>query len=118
MTYTISMSRYEIETYVTEAGKAPFEIWVKSLKDGRAALAIAARIKRAAIGDFGDWKTLVGAKGIFEMRIHYAQGYRLFYTIVGQKVVLLLAGSTKQDQDRTIAKAKEYLANYNERVKS
>lgn len=110
------MRRYEIETYTTEAGKAPFETWVKSLKDGRATLAIAARIDRATIGDFGDWKTISGAKGIFEMRIHYAQGYRLFYTVVGQKVVLFLAGSTKQEQDKTIAKAKEYLADYNERV--
>lgn len=88
------------------------------MKDGKATLAIAASIKRAAIGDFGDWKSLSGAKGIFEMRIHYAQGYRVFYTIVGQKVVLLLAGSIKQEQDRTVAKAKEYLADYKEAVKS
>ena len=111
------MSRFEIETYTTETGKSPFEIWVKSLKDARANLAIAARIQRAATGDFGDWKSISGAQGVFEMRIHYAQGYRLFYTVVGQKVVLFLAGSTKQAQDKAIAKAKEYLADYNGRVK-
>lgn len=49
------------------------------------------------------------------MRIHYAQGLRIFYTIVGQKVILLLAGSSKRDQDRVIAKAKEYLADYYKR---
>lgn len=111
------MKRYEIETYVTEAGACPFQEWSQSLKDAKAKLAIIARIERAATGDFGDWKTLTGAKGIFEMRIHYAQGYRLFYTIVGRKVVLFLAGSTKQEQARTIAKAKDYLAEYNRRVK-
>jgi putative addiction module killer protein len=73
-----------------------------------------ARLERAAVGD---WKTVGGAKGIFEMRIHHAQGYRIFYAIVGQTVVLLLAGSTKQEQDRTISKAKEYLAEYKKRVK-
>jgi putative addiction module killer protein len=112
MDYTSYMKRYEIEAYVAEKGEAPFETWVRSLRDGKAQLAIAARIERASIGDFGDWKSIKGAKGIFEMRIHYAQGFRVFYTIVGQKVVLLLAGSTKQDQDRTIAKAKEYLSEY------
>ena len=112
------MSQYEIASYITEAGKNPFQAWVNDLKDARAHLAITARIKRAATGDFGDWKAIKGAQGLFEMRIHYAQGYRLYYAIIGQKVVLLLAGSTKQDQDRAIAKAKEYLADYNERVKS
>ncbi|MDO9415667.1 MAG: hypothetical protein Q7U22_06070 [Pararhizobium sp.] len=41
------------------------------------------------------------------MRIHYGQGYRIFYTIVGQKIVLLLTGSTKQDQAKVITKAKK-----------
>jgi putative addiction module killer protein len=52
------------------------------------------------------------------MRIQYAQGFRIFYTVVGQEIVVLLAGSTKQEQDKTIAKAKEYLADYNRRVKA
>jgi putative addiction module killer protein len=112
------MARYEIETYIAENGSAPFEIWVHSLRDTKARLVIAARIERASIGDFGDWKSIKGAKGIFEMRIHHAQGFRIFYTIVGQKVVLLLAGSTKQDQDRTIAKAREYLSDYIGKAKS
>ena len=112
------MSRYEIETYVAENGTAPFETWLWSLKDGKARLAISARIERASVGDFGDWKSIKGAKGIFEMRIHYAQGFRIFYTIIGQKVVLLLAGSTKQDQERAIARAKEYLSAYNGRATS
>ncbi|MCD2173337.1 type II toxin-antitoxin system RelE/ParE family toxin [Rhizobium sp. C4] len=111
------MKRYEIEIYLTEAGHCPFEEWNQSLKDAKARLAIMARIQRAATGDFGDWKSITGAKGVFEMRIHYAQGYRLFYTIVGTKIVLLLAGSTKKEQDRTIAKAKDYLADYNSRAK-
>ena len=116
MTYTASMSRYEIETYTTETGKAPFEVWLKSLRTAAPVWRLPPA-SNAAIGDFGDWKSLSGAKGIFEMRIHYAQGYRVFYTVVGQKVVLFLAGSTKQEQDKTIAKAKEYLADYNERVR-
>jgi putative addiction module killer protein len=109
------MNRYEIEAYSTEAGKVPFEIWTTSLKDTKSKLAVYARIERAAVGDFGDWKPITGAKGVFEMRIHYGPGLRIFYTVIGQKIVLLLAGSTKQEQDRTIAKAREYLDDYNRR---
>lgn len=109
------MSRREIEAYTTEAGKVPFETWLASLKDAKARLAIFARIERAAAGDFGDWKPLAGAKGIFEMRIHYGPGFRVFYAVVGQTVIVLLAGSSKRDQDRTIARAKSYLEDYNKR---
>ena len=51
------------------------------------------------------------------MREHYSPGYRIFYAVVGKKLVLLLAGSTKKDQKKAIAKAKEYLADYIERTK-
>ena len=79
--------------------------------------AIVARIDRATYGNFGDWKALSGAKGLFEMRIHYGQGYRIFYTVVDGRIILLLAGSEKRSQDKMIAKASEYLADYNRRVK-
>ncbi|MFQ5686596.1 MAG: hypothetical protein ACE5GV_08045 [Candidatus Scalindua sp.] len=51
------------------------------------------------------------------MREHYGPGYRIFFTVVGKKVVLLLAGSTKKDQKKVIAKAREYMADYEERTK-
>ncbi|MBB1248581.1 type II toxin-antitoxin system RelE/ParE family toxin [Rhizobium sp. G21] len=110
------MQRYEIEIYTRRDGRAPFEIWHHSLKDARAFLALQARVERAGRGDFGDWKKLSGAKGVFEMRISYAQGYRVFYTVIGQKIVLLLAGSTKQEQDKAIAKAIEYFEDYKMRT--
>lgn len=109
------MNRYEIEAYSTASGKVPFEAWVTSLKDAKSKLAVYARVERATVGDFGDWKPIAGAKGVYEMRIHYGAGLRVFYTVVGQKVVLLLAGSSKRDQDKTIVKAKEYLDDYNRR---
>lgn len=111
------MKRYEIEAYVNDAGEAPVQEWLAQIKDKTARTKLYARIDRASFGNFGDWKSLQGVKDVFEMREHYGQGYRLYYTIVGQKIVLLLAGSTKQDQNRTIAKAAEYLADYKRRAK-
>ena len=108
---------YDIEEYVTANGESPFSDWLSKLKDGIARAKLTARIDRAAHGNFGDWKPRVGAKGLFEMRENFGPGYRLFYSVIGQKVILILAGSAKKDQNRAIAKAKEYLADYETRVR-
>ncbi|MBT5306407.1 MAG: type II toxin-antitoxin system RelE/ParE family toxin [Candidatus Scalindua sp.] len=113
----MDMKQYDVEEYETITGKTPFGEWLLNLKDERAQAKIRARIRRASFGDFGDWKDIKGTKGIFEMREHYSPGYRIFYTVVGKKLVLLLAGSTKKDQKKTITKVKEYLADYVERTK-
>ena len=109
--------RYDISVYQSESGQAPFQDWVNSLKDPKARTIIASRIERAAAGLFGDWKPILGANGLCEMRIHFGPGYRIYYSIAGQGIVLLLAGSTKQTQDKTIASAKTCLADYNRRTK-
>jgi putative addiction module killer protein len=110
-------SRYQIAEYVTASGKSPYAEWFDGVKDTIARAKLAARIDRAAHGNFGDWKALAGAKGVYEMRENYGPGYRVFYSIVGREVILLLAGSTKRDQPRTIANAKEYLADYRKRAR-
>jgi len=108
---------YVIQEYVAPNGTRPFTDWLLGLKDSTARGKIAGRMDRAANGNFGDWKPLSGAKGVFEMREHYGSGYRIYFSIVGQKIVLFLAGSDKKDQNRMIAKAKEYLADYERRSK-
>ena len=109
--------RYDISVYQSESGQSPFQDWVNNLNDPKARTIIASRIERAAAGLFGDWKPIAGANGVCEMRIHFGPGYRIFYSIVGQKIVLLLAGSTKQRHDKTIASAKACLGDYNRRTK-
>jgi len=108
---------YDIEEYVTDDDKAPFGDWLLGLKDKRAQAKLRARIRRAAFGNFGDWKDIRGAKGVFEMREHYGPGYRIFASVVGKKIVLLLAGSDKKDQKKAITKVREYLADYQKRAK-
>lgn len=112
------MSRFEVIAFETGDGKSPFQDWYDGIRDSKAKTIVLARLGRAAEGNFGDWKSIAGAKGLFEMLISYGQGFRIYYTIMDGKLVLLLAGSTKQDQDRTISKAKEYLEEANRRLKS
>jgi putative addiction module killer protein len=109
------MKQYEIEEYVDPEGKLPFSEWLLGLRDAVARAKLTARIDRASFGNFGDWKAIKNAPGIFEMREHFGPGYRIYYSIVGKKIVLLLAGSTKQDQNKVITIVKRCLADYEER---
>ena len=112
------MAKYEVIAFEIQPGKAPFQDWYDGIKDAKAKTIILARIGRAAEGNFGDWKSIAGAKGLCEMRISYSQGFRIYYSVFGTRIILLLAGSTKQGQDRAIAKAKEYLAEAKRRAES
>ena len=106
---------YEVEEYATKQGATPFGKWLLGLKDKRAQAKLRARITRAAFDNFGDWKKIAGAPGLYEMRDHYGPGYRIYYSIQGQKIVLLLAGSTKKDQNKAITQATNRLADYQSR---
>jgi putative addiction module killer protein len=56
----------------------------------------------------------VGA-GLFEYRIDFGPGYRVYFGKDGETVVILLGGGTKKRQDRDIATAKERWKDYKER---
>jgi putative addiction module killer protein len=81
-----------------------FENWLDGLRDRVAKKRISMRITRVESGLLGDWKTV--GDGVSEMRVDYGPGYRLFYTVRGQVMVILLCGSEKRDQDRAIKLAK------------
>jgi len=84
-----------------------FEEWLGKLKDKRSKQRIRARILLAEGGNFGDCKTV--GDGVFEMRIHYGPGYRLYYCQRGEQVYLLLVGNdkgTNKEQTRDIEHAK------------
>jgi len=76
-----------------------FEAWFKSLRDVRAQDRIVARITAVSQGNFGDCKPVGG--GVFEMRIHYGAGYRLYYTRRGEITYLLLLGGAKAARNAT-----------------
>lgn len=63
-----------------------------------------------AYGNFGDAKSV--GDGVFEMRIDYGPGYRLYYALRGSELVLLLIGGDKSSQQKDIAKAKKLNQEY------
>jgi putative addiction module killer protein/probable addiction module antidote protein len=80
-----------------------FETWLGGLADTDAQDAIVARIGRLEAGLLGDRKS-VGTK-VGELRIDVGQGYRVYYTMRGLEVVLLLCGGGKKTQKADIRKA-------------
>ena len=81
-----------------------FRRWVRRLRDRRAVARINARLRNVSIGNLGD-TTSVG-DGVFEMRIHYGPGYRLYFLREGPAVIILLCGGDKDSQSRDIERAR------------
>lgn len=91
----------EIREYVTEDGHNPFREWLKNLKDREARVRIRVRLDRIEMGNFGDTKSVGG--GVFEIRLPFGPGYRIYYGRHGDTVILLLHGGDKSSQSRVLS---------------
>lgn len=100
----------KLEVYVARNGKAPFEEWLESLRDKPTKARILSRLDRLRFGNFGDCKS-VGA-GVYELRMHFGPGYRVYFGLAGSELVLLLLGDHKGSQQRDIVKAQEFWRDY------
>jgi len=87
-----------------------FDNWLRKLKDIQALARINKRITRLELGNFGDYKS-VNDK-VFELRIDYGPGYRVYFARKGNKIILLLIGGDKSSQTRDIAYAKKLSTEY------
>ncbi|MGB8495048.1 MAG: type II toxin-antitoxin system RelE/ParE family toxin [Candidatus Acidiferrum sp.] len=103
----------EIRHYLTRAGKDIFDEWLTELADARAQAKVASRINRLAAGNFGDCKSL--RQGLYELRIDWGPGYRVYFTMTGRTCMLLLCGGDKRKQSSDIARALECVKDYKER---
>ena len=104
------MPQKELLFYETSAKRYPFEEWLERLKDAKARYVIRARIDRLAYGNAGKCEPV--GKGVFELKIYYGPGYRVYFAEEGKTIVLLLCGGDKSTQNKDIRTAQEYLANY------
>lgn len=84
-----------------------FRKWLCDLWDPTMTAAITARVTRLGAGHPGDVKHL--SEGLWELRIHYGPGLRVYFTRRAGKIVILLCGGDKGSQKRDIERAKAML---------
>lgn len=65
------------------------------------------RIRQAELGNFGFTRNL--GEGLWELKINFGPGYRVYYTFNQDAIIIIFYGGTKKTQYRDIQKAKEYL---------
>ena len=82
------------------------------MRDRRAVERIAMRIVRLEAGLFGDVKP--GGGGVSENRIDYGPGYRIYFSLRGNFLVILLCGGDKSTQDKDTKAAKALSAGLRE----
>jgi putative addiction module killer protein len=104
----------EIRHYADHNGQDVFDAWFASITDARTKAKIGARISRLAFGNFGDCRPL--REGVWELRIDWGPGYRVYYSVVEKAVALLLCGGDKRRQSSDIERAIGYLKDYRRRT--
>ena len=93
---------------VTVRATEEFDSWLGGLRDQRAMARITSRIKAIERGVRGDVKSL--SRGLYEYRVDYGPGYRLYAAQHGVDLVILLCGGDKRRQDADIRRARTMLA--------
>ncbi len=102
----------KVEMYQSSRGNVPFEDWLMRLPESTQ-VRIFKYIKRVAAGGSKKNIKYLG-DSIFEIKMNYASGYRVYFSELGNVIILLLLGGDKSTQKRDIITAKKYWRLYNE----
>src|SRR3990172_8813880 len=89
---------YTIAYYLTETGGKPFKEWLDGLKDITARQKVRIRLDRVRLGNLGRNRSV--GEGVYELKIDYGPGYRVYYAIKKKTIVLLLMGGDKSSQQK------------------
>lgn len=88
-----------VQEYLDEEGRSPFGKWFDSL-DAQAAAKMTTSLLRIEMGNLSNVKSV--GKSVYEYKIHYGPGYRIYFGKEGDKRVILLGGGTKKRQSKDI----------------
>ena len=94
-----------LEIYQDQNGNEPFLQWLSAIRDKVTAARIRSRLRRIEeSGNFGDHRSV--GDGVFEFRLQFGAGYRIYFGKIKNDGILLLRGGDKHSQKQDIAKAK------------
>ena len=108
------MPNIRVVEYLEASGRSPFAHWFNDL-DTHASAKIATALYRMELGNFSNVKGV--GSGVFEYRIDFGPGYRVYFGKDGETLVILLGGSTKKRQSTAIATASSAWTDYKRRKK-
>ena len=104
----------DIREYNDRGGHSPFREWYDRL-NAEATKKVTTALYRVGLGNFSNAKS-VGA-GVYECKINFGPGYRVYFEKEGEQIVILLGGGTKQRQQNDIKLALERWEDYKLRKK-
>lgn len=99
----------EIREFLHASGRSPFARWFEDL-DAGAAARVTIALTRLSQGNFSTVEG-VGA-GVYELKIYFGPGYRVYFGKDGERIVILLGGSAKKRQSAAIGTAQAAWAEY------
>ncbi|MGB6248855.1 MAG: type II toxin-antitoxin system RelE/ParE family toxin [Terriglobales bacterium] len=102
----------EILEYLDGKGRSPYGAWFDCLS-APAAAKVAVAITRLAQGNFSNVKGVGG--GVYEYRVDFGPGLRIYLGKDGERLVILLAGGTKKRQQKDIEDARARWQDYKKR---
>jgi putative addiction module killer protein len=89
----------DVREYLDIKGRSPYAAWFDSL-NATAAAKVATAITRISLGNFSNVEGI--GSGVFEYKLDFGPGYRIYFGKDGQTLVILLGGGTKKRQQRDI----------------
>ena len=98
--------------YLDQRGRSPFAAWFEGL-NAEAAAKFTAALYQVGESNWGNTKGVGG--GVFERKVDFGPGYRIYFGKEGESLVILLGGSTKQRQQQAIEAARERWRDYRRR---
>jgi putative addiction module killer protein len=105
----------EIREYLGPDGRNLFGEWYDRL-NAEAARRVTTALYRLGLGNFSNVKGVGGR--VFECRIDFGPGYRVYFGKDGDRIVILLSGGSKRRQQDDIALAGDYWQDYKQRKRS
>jgi len=104
----------EILEYNDQFDDSPFHDWFEKLNTD-AARKVTTALYRVGLGNFSNVKSV--GSGVFECKIDFGPGYRVYFGKDGERIVILLGGGTKQRQQNDIRQAIDRWEDYKQRKK-
>jgi putative addiction module killer protein len=102
----VTLTMIDLREYVDTGGRSPYREWFDGLNPVAAAK-VATAVTRISLGNFSNVEGV--GSGVFEYKLDFGPGYRIYFGKDGERLVILLAGGTKKRQQRNINTA---LANW------